>query len=139
MVILSPDREFIFGDGFYNNLTVQGENWYHPKLLVPLTPRISVLFTRPSRYMTEPRLVTFVANSTETDALNYAVQVYSREMLFYRSEQPEVDHAFTCRKHKIFANDRNSVDMLIYEMPGVEPRDPNMDAIIDLLERHRGD
>lgn len=136
MVIFSPEREFIFGDGFYQNLTVQGEYWHHPKLLAPLTPWMSVLFTRPVGYSTEPRLVTMVANEAETDALNYAVQVYARNMLFYRSERPQVDEAFTCGRHKIFANDRNLIDRLIYEIPGVPPRDPNKDAMIDLLERY---
>lgn len=136
MVIFSPDREFIFGDGFFHNLTVQGEHWHHPKLLAPLTPWMSVLFTRPMGYTIEPRLVTLVANRAETDALNYTVQVYARDMLFYRSERPQVDEAFTCAKHKIFANDLNIVDSLIYQIPGVPPRNSNMDAIIDLLERH---
>ena len=136
MVIFSPEREFIFGDGFFHNLTIQGEHWHHPKLLAPLTPWMSVLFTRPAGYRIEPRLVTLVANAAETDALNYAVQVYARDMLFYRSERPQVDEAFTCGRHKIFANDRNSVDRLIYEIPGVQPRDPNMDALIDFFERH---
>jgi hypothetical protein len=35
MIIFSPKREFIFGDGFFHNLTVQGEHWHHPKMLVP--------------------------------------------------------------------------------------------------------
>ncbi|MFY7835981.1 MAG: hypothetical protein ACOVQ0_06840 [Novosphingobium sp.] len=136
MVIFSPEREFIFGDGFFHNLTVQGDHWHHPKMLVPLTPWMSVLFTRPRGYTVEPRLVTFVANKAEADELNYAVQVYAREMLFYRSECPQVDEAFTCGVHKIFADDRNAVDTLVYEIPGVPPRDPNMDEIIDFLERY---
>jgi hypothetical protein len=136
MVIFSPEREFVFGDGFFHNLTVQGEHWHNPKLLVPLTPWMSVLFARPLRYATEPRLVTVVANRAETDELNHVVQVYAREMLFYRSERPQVTEAFNCAMHKIFANDRNPVDRMIYEIPGVPPRDPNMDTIIDLLERH---
>lgn len=136
MVIFSPEREFIFGDGFFQNLTVQGEHWHYPKMLAPLTPSINVLFTRPMSYRPEPRLVTLVASAAEADALNYAVQVYARNALFYRSERPEVDEAFTCGRHQVFANDRNSVDTLIYEIPGVAPRDPNMDAVIDLIERY---
>lgn len=138
MVIFSPEREFIFGDGFFHNLTPQGEHWYNPKLLVPLTPWMSVLFCRPSSYTVEPRVVTFVANSSEVDELNYVIQVYARDMLFYRSERPKIDDVFSCGLHKMFADDRNPVDRLIYEMPGVPPRDPNMDAIIAMMERKAG-
>ena len=138
MVIFSPEREFIFGDGFFHNLTVQGDHWHHPKLLAPLTPWMSVLFTRPMSYSVEPRLVTFVANRAEADELNYAVQVHAREMLFYRSERPQVDEAFTCGAHKTFADSRNAVDTLIHQIPGVPPRDPRMDALMDLIDKHSG-
>ncbi len=136
MVIFSPEREFIFGDGFFHNLFGPGEHWHHPKMFVPLTPWMSVLFTRPIGYLMDPRLVTMVASPAETDELNYAVQVYARDMLFYRSERPLVDESFACGKHQVFANDRNPVDTLIYEIPGIPPRDPNMDAVIDLIERY---
>jgi hypothetical protein len=135
MVIFSSGSEFIFGDGFFQNLTPQGEHWHHPKLMVPLTPWMSVLFARPAVYSVEPRLVTLVASNDEVEELNQVVQVYSRKMLFYRSERPQISEDFSCGVHKIFANDRNIVDRLIYEMPGVRPRDPNMDAIIDMIER----
>ncbi|MGZ5782841.1 MAG: hypothetical protein ACXWI3_05690 [Croceibacterium sp.] len=138
MVIFSPEREFVFGDGFFHNLTIQGEHWHHPKMLVPLTPWISVLFTRPMGYRPDPRLVTLVASPVETDELNYVIQIYARNALFYRSECPKIDEAFTCGRHKIFTNDRNAVDRLIYEIPGVPPRDPRMDDVIDLIERHGG-
>jgi hypothetical protein len=138
MVVFSPEREFIFGDGFFHNLSPQGEHWHNPKLFVPLTPWMSVLFSRPTGYMVEPRLVTFVADSSEVDELNYVVQVYAREMLFYRSERPKIEDVFSCGVHKVFADDRNPVDRLIYEMPGVPPRDPSMDAIIAMMQRNGG-
>jgi hypothetical protein len=133
MVIFSPEREFIFGDGFFSNLTVQGQHWHHPKILAPVTPWLSVLFVRPMRYMTEPRLVTLVASPDETDALNYAVQVYSRNSLFYRSELPLADDSFKCGKHRIFKDDRNSVDALIHHIPGIPPRDTSFDFFDNFL------
>lgn len=139
MVIFSPEREFVFGDGFFHNLTVQGEHWQNPKLLVPITPWVSVLYTRPMSYSTDPRLVTLVANAAETDSLNFAVQVYARDMLFFRSEQPQMDDAFSCGQHKIFGNDQNFVDQLIYEIPGVGARSSNMDTIIHFLKRYGKD
>ena len=136
LVIFSPEKEFIFGDGFYHNLTVQGEHWNHPKLLVPLTPSMSVLFARPHGYMTEPRIATMVASIDEVIELNFVIQAYSRQTIFYRSEKPTLDDVYTCGKHKVFSDDRNVVDRLIYQIPGVRPRDANMDRIIDFLDKY---
>lgn len=133
MAIFSPEREFIFGDGFFHNLTINGEHWNHPKMLVPLTPWLCVLFVRPIGYRTEPKLVTLVASSQETNALNFAAKVYARNALFFRSEKPDVGDEFTCGRHKIFADHRNSVDDFIHHIPGVPPRDPSLDFIADFL------
>lgn len=135
MAIFSPEREFIFGDGFFHNLTVNGHHWNHPKMLVPLTPWLSILFVRPIGYRTEPKLVTVVADSPETDALNFAAKVYSKNALFFRSEKPCVGDEFTCGRHKIFADHRNSVDDLIHHIPGVPPRDPSLDFLTDYLNK----
>lgn len=136
MIIFSPEREFVFGDGFFQNLPPQGDHWLHPKMLVPLTPCMSVLYTKPPSYQTEPRLVTLVASGAETEELNYAVQVYARERLFYRSERPNVHEVYACGRHKVYASHRNPVDRLIYQIPGVRAPDTNMEAVIDLLERY---
>lgn len=131
MVIFSPEREFIFGDGFYHNFSVPVQHLHNPKMLVPITPWMSVLYARPMSYRPEPRLVTFVANAAETDALNYAVQVYARNAIFYRSERPEITEAFAQGKHLVFSDHRNSVDRLIHFIPGVPPRDTSLDWLAD--------
>jgi hypothetical protein len=77
MVIFSPEREFIFGDGFFHNIHAPGQHIMHPEMLVPLTPWFAVLFVQPMMYRADPQLVTFVASAAETDALNFAVQVYA--------------------------------------------------------------
>lgn len=137
MVIYSPEREFIFGDGFFHNLTVNGEHWHNPKMLVPLTPWLSVLFVQPTRYMTEPRLVTVVSSPTETDGLNFAIKVYARNNLFFRSEKPDVGDEYTCGRHMIFADHRNSVDQFIHHIPGIPPRDTSLDFMDDFVGRSR--
>jgi hypothetical protein len=131
MIIFSPEREFIFGDGFYHNFSVPVQHLHNPKMLVPITPWMSVLYARPTSYRTEPRLATFVANAAETDALNYAVQVYARNAIFYRSEKPEITNAFAQGKHLVFKDHRNSVEQLIHSIPGVPPPDPNLDWFVD--------
>lgn len=59
-VIYLPDREFIFGDGFFHNLRSPAEQVYNIRILAPLTPRISVLFAVPMQYLLQPRLSTLV-------------------------------------------------------------------------------
>lgn len=53
-VLLSRDREFIFGDGFFHNLLCVVNPPHNPKMLVPLTPTMAVVVTRPSAYRTSP-------------------------------------------------------------------------------------
>jgi len=131
MVLYSPEREFIFGDGLFNNLNPPVDHVLNPKMLVPLTPRISVLFVRPSRYMVEPRLMTLVVSNKETDLLNNAVQVYARNAVFYRSERPIIIHDFAQAKHLVFSDQRNPVDELIHHIPGIPPRDTSLDWLVD--------
>jgi hypothetical protein len=127
-IIYSPKREFIFGDGFFHNLTSQNLP-SHPEILVPLTPNMSVLFVRPSMYSTEPKLSTLVVNAEEADVLNHAVQIYSKEMIFYRSEEPSVMEEFRRAEHLRYAGPENSITNLIHGIPGVPPRDTSLDFL----------
>jgi hypothetical protein len=88
--ILSPDREFIFGDGFYHNLNSPSMAPHSARILAPLTPRLSVLYALPTQYRPEPRLSTLVIGADEAAALNDVVQVYARERLFYRADRPDL-------------------------------------------------
>jgi len=129
--ILSPDREFIFGDGFYHNLTSPAGTPHSPRILVPVTPRLAVLYARPIQYSTEPRLSTLLITADETEALNEVVQVYARNALFYRSEKPEITQDFRAGKHRHYTSSRNVVEQMVHEMPGV----PDRDTSLDFLER----
>lgn len=119
-VLYSPDLEFIFGDGFFHNVRspVQYQlNSY--KILVPITPEISVLYASPRQYITEPRLFTFVITPEEADTLNNMVQIYSRNSLFYRSEKPTIIPEYEEAEHMEYADTENPVDKLISAIPGV--------------------
>ncbi len=48
VVLYSPCSEFIYGDGFFYNL-----DSISPKIVAPITPEITVLYTRPFRYITK--------------------------------------------------------------------------------------
>ena len=98
-VLYSGDRELVFGDGFFHNITPPAQSMMSARLLVPLTPEIAVVYIVPSCYLTEPRLVTLVLTDAEVDALNLAVQVYARSEIFFRSQPPVVVDHFRRETH----------------------------------------
>ena len=105
-----PDREFIFGDGFYQySLTSPSMAPHSPRILVPLTPRLAVLYAIPMQYTAEPRLSTLVVDAVEAQALNEVVQVYAREALFYRSDKPVLTEDFQTGKHLRYSSSQNMV------------------------------
>lgn len=132
VVIYSPHREFVFGDGFFHNLSAEPSAMHSPRMLVPVIPDITVLFARPSSYLTHPKLMTLTIGPSEAVTLNHAVQVYAKEALFYRTQMPDVTDEYRAHKHLRFASARNPVDLLIDAIPGVAPR--NM-ALYDMFER----
>ena len=128
-VILSPDREFIFGDGFYYNFTSGGAAPTLPRILAPLTPRLSVLYAIPQQYSIEPRLSTLMIDAHEADELNLVVQIYSRNALFYRSEKPKITNEFRGGEHLCFGSSNNVVETILHNMPGVPDRDTSLDFL----------
>lgn len=133
--ILSPKGEFIFGDGFYHNLTTPGMPPTSPRILAPLTPRLAVLYAVPMQYTVEPRLSTLVIDAEEAAALNEVVQVYAREMLFYRSERPNLIDDFRAGKHLRYTSSLNVVEMMVHDMPGVPSRDSKLDFLEDSVPK----
>lgn len=129
--IYSPDREFIFGDGFFHNMTSPSAPPMNPEMLVPLTPHISVLFVRPSLYTTDPKLSTLVVSPEEADVLNHTVQIYAKDMLFYRCEQPTITDEFRRGQHLRYSGPSSPIDKLIHSIPGVPARDTALDFLFN--------
>ena len=121
--IHSPEREFIFGDGFYHNFTAGSMAPSSPRILAPLTPRLAVLYAIPSQYAVESRLSTLVIGADEAAALNEVVQVYSRDAIFYRTDKPELIDDFRTAKHLRYTSSHNIVEAIVHDMPGVRDRD----------------
>ncbi|MDX1922570.1 MAG: hypothetical protein SFW65_05540 [Alphaproteobacteria bacterium] len=113
-VIFSPDREYIFGDGFFQNLSSSIGLPLNPEMLVPLTPSISVLFVRPHQYSAEPRLSTIVVSAQETDMMNHFVQIYAKDMIFYRQEKPVLAQEFYKGEHLCLNGPNRPIDGLIH-------------------------
>jgi hypothetical protein len=100
-VLFSDTAEFIFGDGFFHNYpsSIDGINTGR-KCIVPITPTVAVAHILPVSHPSEPRLVTIRLRVDEVEALNLAVQVYSKEFLFFRSQRPSLTAEFACRQFK---------------------------------------
>lgn len=118
-VLYSPDREFIFGDGLFHNITSPNQLPLTPTILAPLTPHIGALMVRPMQYTADPRLVTLMLSEEEADHFNHITQIYSKEMLFYRSEKPKIIDEFRRRQHLQISGPGHPVDQLIASLPGV--------------------
>lgn len=134
-VIFSPEREFIFGDGFFSNIRSPGEGLMTHRVLAPITPNMAVLIVRPQQCRPDPRLVTFVATPADVDAMNHAVQVYTKDALYFRSERPEITDAFSRAQHLIYSRPDNPIEAFIHTLPGVPPRDTTFDHLAALFER----
>ncbi len=128
-VLFSNKREFIYGDGCFNNLDGAVDPPHYPKLLVPVTPEIAVIVCRPLSYLVEPRLSSIVLADEETDYCNHAIQVYSRREMFFRSQPPSLDSAFTSGERRRYARADNPVDELMQAIPGIPPRDTSLDSL----------
>lgn len=129
-VLFSQGREFIFGDGFFHNVRAVVNPPISPKILAPITPSISVVVSRPTRFTVEPRLSTLVLSDEEVDQCNHAVQVYARQALYFRSDRPQLDEAFTCGEHREYASPDNPIDNLLCSIPGLPPRDRTFDVLL---------
>lgn len=127
--IWSPERELVFGDGFFHNLNSLCGPPHSPRILAPLTPRLAVLYASPMRYMVEPRLSTLVIGAGEADALNHVVQIYACDKLYYRSEKPVLADEYRAGKHLRFSGPGHLIEEMIHSMPGVPDRDTSMDFL----------
>jgi hypothetical protein len=119
VALYAKEGEFIFGDGFYNTATGVSTPPISPRMLVPLTPQIAVLYSRPMAFGVEPRLTTLVVDAAEVDAFNIVVQAYAKDWLFYRRIRPEINEHFRIREHRIFTDHNNPVDQIARDIPGV--------------------
>jgi len=131
VAIYSQEKEFVFGDGFFHNVANAQMPPHSPKLIVPITPNICILVCRPSAYRTEPRLTTLVLNEQEVDECNHAVQIYSKNAIYFRSQQPKIHEEFRRAVHLRYAHSDNPIDRLIHSIPGVPTRDPSLDHLFD--------
>lgn len=130
-VLFSHRKEFIFGDGFFHNVTAAVNRPLAPTIAAPITPHMSVVVTRPVAYMVEPRLSTIVLNEAEVDVCNQAIQVYARTALYFRNDRPVITNAFARAEHLHYTHPDNPMDELVRSIPGIPPRDSSFDFLFD--------
>ncbi|MDX9988193.1 hypothetical protein [Thiothrix unzii] len=112
-LLFSNDYEFIFGDGFYTNVGASTQSLFGVKALIPLTPNIAVIWSSPMTYSTYPRLMSMQVDREIVELVNYSVQVYSKEYLFYRTQKPNLATEFKRCEHLVFNGTDNPVTKLI--------------------------
>lgn len=135
VALYSPDREFIFGDGFFHNVTSPSAPPMAPRILAPLTPEISVLHAIPMAHLPEPRMTTLVLNDAEALFLNETVQVYSRNEVFFRSDRPDLTEDFRRGAHLCYADRDNPIERMIQDLPGVREMHSMMPGLLHRLRR----
>lgn len=118
-VFFSPKKEFVFGDGFYHNVQYAHPPLIAPVILAPITPCISVLICRPTQYMNNPKLSSIVLSDAEAEDLNLAVQVYSKNAVYFRDNIPVAHEEYLVGQHRMFTDAFNPASRLIYGVPGI--------------------
>jgi hypothetical protein len=99
IILVTEDREFIFGDGFYQNFPTTGPSIHNARCIVPLTPNIAVGYVLPREYISGCGIVTMRLTGEEAEHLNRLVQIYSSDAIFYRNDVPTVCQEFKDRRH----------------------------------------
>lgn len=121
-VLFSDKKEFIYGDGFFHNVRAVVNRPFSAQILAPITPNISVMISQ-SAVVNEKRLFTFTLDDDEVRRCNHAVQVYSRNALFYRTDRPEIDEEFRRGEFRQYADPANPIAVLFRAL---ETRDSGM-------------
>ncbi|HIH8281402.1 DUF4238 domain-containing protein [Escherichia coli] len=98
-LLLSKEKEFIFGDGFYHDIpavTIPGRS---PTIVCPLTPHICVIIDAKER-KNEDSLISVTMNDEEITICNNTIQIYSKNEIFYRDDKPILSVHFTDNQRK---------------------------------------
>lgn len=121
-VVLSDTDEFVFGDGFLNNIG-SDHIFVGARCIVPLTPTMAVVFATYSSCAAEPNCFTLRASREEIGLINLLVQAYSSQFLFYRSQAPLLSESFKAGRHQMLKYHQHPwLSALIDAMSGLPPR-----------------
>lgn len=105
-VLITREREFIFGDGMYHNLSTVGNFGAERKFFLPITPQIALVWYSPCQYKPEPKVTSYVLSEDELETLNTSTQIYAKEYVYYRNAKPRLTQYF--KKSEFLQYCRNS-------------------------------
>ena len=124
VLIHSPLKRFIFGDGNLDWLTEQlVVNRIDGRALVPLTPHLCVYFCTPRSMRAIPNCASFSAATWMVELINDIVQIYLRDKLFFLGKPPVLTEVFRRRQ---FLEHKQKTDELIDmldEVSGIKKAD----------------
>jgi hypothetical protein len=69
--------------------------------------------------LTEPIISTLVIDGEEAKLLNDVVQVYARDAIFYRSEEPVITDAYSQRRHLMCMSPGDPIEQIIADLAGI--------------------
>jgi hypothetical protein len=95
VVLFCDTTEFIFGDGFLNNISA--DSFSNQKLLIPMTPNMCVALSRPISYYSKPNTITVRLATEEVDMCNEITQIYTKDYVYYRNVRPKIVPEFSKR------------------------------------------
>lgn len=118
-VLFTHDREFLYGDGFYHNLSSQTQSGSGVRIVVPITPNVTVFYSNPNSFLQEPPLVSLMLTDDEVTFFNQPVQIYARDKLFFRNQKPELLDVYRIGDHRIYGAP-DPMDIWVRDFSGVD-------------------
>jgi hypothetical protein len=91
--LFSCKKEFIFGEGYLNNLSGPTHT-SNLRAVVPLTPELAVVCFSGSGRAPRANVCSLVATEAEVLAINELTQIYTKDYVFFRSQRPDILNEF---------------------------------------------
>lgn len=98
-LLLSKEKEFIFGDGFYHDIPSVTIPGMLPTIACPLTPHICVILDAKEKKSND-FLVSISLSEEEVLLCNNTIQIYSKNEIFFRNDKPVLSLHFTDNQRK---------------------------------------
>lgn len=110
MVLLhSPFDRFTCGDGTLDWMTGNGDGGLRGRALIPLTPKLCIYCSTPMIMRKDRNCAAIIAAPWMIERVNYLVQVYSKNHIFFRGKPPKIEDVF---RVNAFMQHRNYRDYL---------------------------
>lgn len=121
ILIHSPLKKFIFGDGHLDWLTTGSLNGsIQGRAILPLTPHLAVYICTPRSMRTKPNCASFSAAPWIVDWINELTQIYSKNQLFYLGRPPKLTDAFIKGEHLVHKKKTDALIDKLDEIAGIK-------------------